>query len=156
MHISLHIEKKLCFQLIIVYIMSFDCTESSNICINMSNDHILSTFGNKFVGKSEWTRRQTLPLSRCFLCYHMIMLSYMIMFIIFKAPSLPPCSNHLPFLFSILVYHPTLKMSPFLIAFVFQDVSSSIQFNVQLWGQFGNMWNLNSYEIVKEEKVPIY
>ena len=41
---------------------------------------------------------------------------------------------------------------------------SFLQFNVQLfeqivgvfWWQFGNMWNLNSYEIVKEEKVPIY
>ena len=89
-------------------------------------------------------------------CYHMIMLSYMIMCIIFKASSFPPCSNHLPFLFSILVYHPTLKMSPFLIAFVFQDVSASIQFNVQLWWQFGKMWNLNFYEMAKEERVPIY
>ena len=118
--------------------MSFDWIESSNICIDMSNDHVLSTFGTKCVGKSDWTRRQTLPLSRFFLYYHMIMLSisymimlsYMIMFIIFKAPSLPPCSNHLPFLFFILVHwtnssHLTLEMSPFLIAFVFQDVSAS-------------------------------
>ena len=74
------------------------------------------------------------------------------MFIIFKPSSLPACSNHLPFLFSILVYHPTLKMSPFLIAFVFQDVSASIQFNVQLWWQFGKMWNLNFYEMVKKEE----
>ena len=108
----------------------------------MSNDHVLSTFGTKCVGKSDWTRRQTLPLSRCFLCYHMIMLSYMIMFIIFKAPSLPPCSNHLPFLFSILVHwtnssHLTLEMSPFLIAFVFQDVSAS--FN-SMYSSLSKLW----------------
>ena len=67
---------------------------------------------------------------------------YMIMFIIFKASSFPPCSNHLPFLFSILVHwtnssHPTLEMSPFLIAFVFQDVSAS--FN-SMYSSLSKLW----------------